>query len=574
MGREIEMSAEELLRTVSDKDVRAFLLGILREDDHYATLFCNTYGPLDLETACQALDNEIHQEVWRHADRHGFIEYRNASDFGWSWTRALGTAADPLLERGEREAVVTLVLQALKSVWGVEMDDSDGIVENMLLDMRDYFERVLDQAGEAFESRFIEIVCDFLCSPPAKGLEREMFGYQQEAAEKFLFKRFGSDERHAGQLARYAKAQLQHAKADCEATLKKKGAKSWDIRHAESVVGSWMMRLLQARKIEGASVPELVEIAGDDVTNEGVCIMLQAEARAQGDERLARDLLERTKRAHLNKGDTYPLRVSERLAELLGEDDVEALRDELLYQMNFKEGFRELSRVPALWPRLRATYDAEEWELVRDAWAERLTGTWARLEALESDRRYDELMNEAEKAGIDGLRHFETTLSERYPERMLRAYLASRVSYPALTDRLWDQVKAACPREAWPELARELVSLMQDPGRRMERLAKEGMYEDLMAEVEKAGIKALPAYRAELAKRYPDRVLQMLADDLVSGDHLRSATRKAYAEFCDQVIALRDLPGGEEAAARVIEETKRRYPNRKALHDELERAQD
>lgn len=138
------------------------------------------------------------------------------------------------------------------------------------------------------------------------------------------------------------------------------------------------MRLLQARKIEGASVPELVEITGDDVTNEGVCIMLQAEARAQGDERLARDLLERTKRAHLNKGDTYPLRVSERLAELLGEDDVEALRDELLYQMNFKEGFRELSRVPALWPRLRATYDAEEWELVRDAWAERLTGTWAR----------------------------------------------------------------------------------------------------------------------------------------------------------------------------------------------------
>ena len=42
MGRKIEMSTERLLRAISDEDVCAFLLGILREDEHYAALLFNT----------------------------------------------------------------------------------------------------------------------------------------------------------------------------------------------------------------------------------------------------------------------------------------------------------------------------------------------------------------------------------------------------------------------------------------------------------------------------------------------------------------------------------------------------
>ena len=194
------MELAELVRQISSEEARSFLLGILEENEHYANVFRNTYGPFDMKAAQEALDQEIQQAVWRNSNR-GFIDYRHASQFGRDWNWALADAVIPLIERRKLDAVVALTLQAWRSVWAVEMDDSDGITSDMNYTVLDYWDEVLKLADFEAEKDLITAVCGFLTNPPSRDVEREAFSYQAYEAKEFLLKRFGNDARLADQLA-------------------------------------------------------------------------------------------------------------------------------------------------------------------------------------------------------------------------------------------------------------------------------------------------------------------------------------------------------------------------------------
>ena len=506
---------ERLVRSTRESDVREFLLEILRVDARLANVFVQRFGDVDAAEARHMLAKQISEAVYE-CGRGGFIDWRSASQFESAWNRIVGSSMDSLIEREACQVALEVSFEALESIQGLEIDDSDGFTSSAIGYVKEYWEQLVELGDEDFVRYMHERVRDFADSDGHDDVS-DAFDMEIEMAEDFLVEAFADLPEFAGPIKEMALEQMNLARAyrdraQSELTRLREqmgeplapieGIGYADpryqanndaymaearVRSQASAFGNWALVLLRAMRAEGASDEQMWDAAKDAVADEHVCMYFVQMALEAGDKDKALSILLECKRMCADLGDgRYPVVVSRQLADLLEERDVEGMRDELLYQLTYRKrrmASDDLVPVDSLWKRLRASFEPAEW-------------------------------------------------------------MEKRMS---------------------------LIDSLRNRAVRLNCLAAEGFYDMLMDEVEAAGLSTLEGHEGTLAERYPERVLAMHLKELKSNQTYPGNDRTAYRRFCERLAHVKKLPGGEAAVAQIVDEMRRTYPRRPALLDELSR---
>ena len=505
---------ERLVRSACESDVREFLLEILRVDERLANVFVQRFGDVDVAEARHMLSKQISEAVYE-CSGGGFIDWRSASQFESAWNRIVGSSMDSLIGRKAYEVALEVSFEALESIQGLEIDDSDDFTGSAIGHVKEYWERLVELGDEDFVRHMYERVREFADSD-GHGDYDDVFDMEVEMAEDFLVKAFADMPEFAGPIKEMALEQVNLAReyrdraqgelarlreqmgeplapiegiGHTDPRYKANGDARMAVARVRSQVaalGDWTLVLLRAMRAEGAFDEQLWDVAKDAVADDRVCMHFVQPAIEAGDKDRALGILLDCKRSCEGLGDgRYPVAVSQQLAGLLEGRDVEGMRDELLYQLSYRERrtFDGLVPVDTLWVRLRSSFEPTEWTEVR--------------------------MSLIDSVGNMAVRH-------------------------------------AC-------------------------LAAEGFYDTLMDEVEARGLFALGEHEGALAERYPKRVLAMHLKELKNNQTYPGNDRKAYQRFCGRLAHVKKLPGGEAAVAQIVDEMRRTYPRRPALLDELSR---
>jgi hypothetical protein len=142
----------------------------------------------------------------------------------------------------------------------------------------------------------------------------------------------------------------------------------------------------------------------------------------------------------------------------------------------------------------------------------------------------------------------------------------------------YDLLKQTVRPAEWPlvvqELIQDLAKTRNDwgpgPYYLPEIYAREGMWDKLLEMVRQERISLLEHYRKPLEERYPAEICA-LYEQAIYRNMVTSSSRKVYQEVCQYIIRMKKL-GQPERANQIIRELQAKYPKRRALMEELEKA--
>ena len=136
---------------------------------------------------------------------------------------------------------------------------------------------------------------------------------------------------------------------------------------------------------------------------------------------------------------------------------------------------------------------------------------------------------------------------------------------------IYREMKQNYKPEDW-EVQREIIfSKLPGYARRDALYYEDGLYDRLLTCcLEAQGLQLIRNYKAELAKRFPDEVLQKYVST-VEYMAQRTGSRSHYQELVGILRQIRTLPGGKEAVLKISARWRDLYRNRPAMMDELKK---
>ena len=158
-----------------------------------------------------------------------------------------------------------------------------------------------------------------------------------------------------------------------------------------------------------------------------------------------------------------------------------------------------------------------------------------------------------------------------------RAAYAEALKKHVFTFRQWnmeyvDQLKAVTPEGEWPPILERLFTDRNTRRLRQSLQLSEGMQEQLLQELE-----AIPEpyeilrLEADLRDLYPERVRDLMLK-CADADMRRASTRKGYENVVGFLKRINRFPEGKEKASALAKAWRLRYPRRKAMMEELDKA--
>ena len=553
----------------------------------------------EIERAKRDITFAIEEAFYDASDDGYYVGWHDTLGFESAYLDATEEVFDSLVDAGSYDAALAAGIEALRCVERLEVDDSFGFLDSAITSTVELFRRLARVKNDAFTGRLVDALATFLETPPERDSARETFELQETDVAEFLFGRFGRRRAHARRLEALCRGRVEEARGsrDChaeelvrvEAELEELGrgrqtqkaekqrssleAQRRSLRSriasAEYDLETWMPRLLCARRLEGATLEELLDEAAGDVALDPVALYFAELAVKRHDTKRAIAHLEAARDYHGARGH-HRRDVHHRLAELYGTDDIDAMRGELMWLIADARG-KHADEAPELWLRLRDSY-GEEWEQVRDRLLTSLE-TDTMLACIRAEDRWDDLMDAVER--LDEVPHrYERELQQRYPERVLRHALLhprNALDLEGKVRTLWDKTRSSVTEDEWAKVWPGLVEAMGRAEMRMAYLAREGAWEALMDEAEKAGVRSLDLYRDQLLEHCPDRLVAAYAADLRERAKLKRSSRQLYRDFVDRARMVRDLPGGQEVVEPLVLGMRERYQSRPALLEELDR---
>lgn len=554
----------------------------------------------EIERAKASITFAIEEAFYDASDDGDNVGWHYTLGFESDYLDATKEVFDDLVDAGRYDAALAAGIEALRCVERLDVDDSFGFLDSAVSGTIDLFKKLARLGDDAFAVRLVDALATFLETPPESASARETFELQETDVAEFLFGRFGRRRAHAQRLEILARKRVEEARLkrdeheeqlirveheledvirsrQTNAVQKRRSSLEAERRHnqfyidgAEYDLEIWMPRLLAARRFEGATLEELFDEAAGDRALDAVALYLADIALKGHDTKLAIAYLETAEDYHGARGH-HARDVRRKLADLYEPSDIDAMRRELLWLVNDAQRKHDVE-IPELWLRLKESYDAGEWAQARDFMLASLETDQA-LACIHTEDHMNDLMAAVEK--LDEIpRRYERELQELYPDRVIRHYLLhpqNNYDLELKVRTLWDKARAAHTDEEWADIWPGLVGSMGRTDMRMAYLAREGAWELLMDEAEQAGVRSLDLYRDQLLGHCPDRVLQAYATDLHERAKLKRSGRQYYQELVERARLVRSLPGGPEIVEGVFAGLRRRYPNRPALLEELDR---
>lgn len=493
--------------------MRAFLLEILSVDERLANVFMQRFGDVDAKEACRMLADQIREAVYE-CSRGGFIDWRSAMQFERAWNRIVGSSLDALIERGAYGIALEVSFEALASIQDLDIDDSDGFTGDAVANVREYWQKLLELGDNEFTLHMYDRIRSFADYDELAD-DYDVLDMEVEMAEDFLVDSFADMPEFAGPTKEVALEQI--------ALVRVVGDQAQD-------------ELRQLRE----------QLCDPHAPIEGI---------AYGDPRY-----------RLNNDAQFAVRRIQNHVTELGTWTLVLLRA----------------------MRAEGASESQLWDAAKEAIAsEDVCMFFVRpaLEAGDKDAALKVLLackRACEELG-DG--QYPTGVSQQLADLLegrdipaMREELlyqmrrqGSRTAFERglPTESLWERLRASYDAATWANVRMDILDSLGDGSVRRDCLAAEGLYNMLMDEAEAAGLFALGKHEAALAERHPERVLTLHLRELEDNPRYPGSNRKGYQQFCQRLVHIKALPGGEAAVQKIVEQTRLKYPRRPALLDEL-----
>ena len=460
--------AGELVLSLAEKDLRAFLAALVAEDERVRHRLVSQYGTPDVERTIGNLNSTVDRLIDQHG-RYGFIEYHRIPDFEDAMDDALHEAVDPLMQRGALTEAFEVSYAFLLKLLDIEPDEEYGFSESLTENCTDLWEKILGLASQAPGGAAVRAaVCDQLCSLasacPAGG-NPDVYGELWYTVLGFLEEQFSEDDENVGALLDLADDMLA---VGCG--CKNGGAPGGSISYSSPArhQDMWVEFRLRVMEAQGESAASRFAFAEPYLGYRSIRESFVQEAMSEGDLGRAIALLEEARRP--SDGTGRPREFAKELVGLYeetGKLDLARAEVRTLVAGNGPDGS------DTYWfKKLKALTPAEEWPALRDELLAGMADARRRRSWLASEGLYDELMTSIENEGkgkgwgiwpavdrLEEARRFRGELGKLFPERLAviyREYIndflddcgSSRETYQKVADLLTEMKQLGFGKEA------------------------------------------------------------------------------------------------------------------------------
>lgn len=194
--------------------------------------------------------------------------------------------------------------------------------------------------------------------------------------------------------------------------------------------------------------------------------------------------------------------------------------------------------------------------------------------------------NEAEKLITESIKMDQNLLEcqEKYSRQLAEIYwkqgkksdyqrqlIEYFLNYHQDSVELWRKIRTTFSEEKWEKEREKILQEIHLPYCRYQIMAEEKMFLSLIEELKKEKIlEFLDQYERVLKRKFPEEMLRLYADCLVCTIS-KIKGREKYREIAAHLEKMKNYPGGSKIVDQITADWKKRYRNRKALIEELEK---
>lgn len=156
---------------------------------------------------------------------------------------------------------------------------------------------------------------------------------------------------------------------------------------------------------------------------------------------------------------------------------------------------------------------------------------------------------------------------KEYCEKMIEYFLV----YHQDSKELWRKIRSTFDAKEWIIVREEILEKVQMPYFRRQILVEEKMFLPLIQELgNEKHLDSIDQYEQILRRKFPGEMLKLYADCLV---HMVPSARgrEKYKKMREHLEKMKKYPGGAEVVDQIVADWKKRYKQKRALMEELEK---
>ena len=428
-----EKELEELIEKLSERELRAFVKKLARQDGGIRSMLLTRYAVEIDEKQMNRLKQGVDRLVWEYSDGNGFIDYRNAWDFTYAMECYLGDKVDVLIERGCWRQAFELTNYVFQIIGNIDMDDSDGGICQVANACYERWEEILKNCSEDVRSEMFawftsHLSCDYVMD------------YLEEYIEDFLMREFRDREMLEKKLEYLDEMiERQTASADCGST--------WSARYGFE---NNIIKRLEIMKQLDYPEEEIREYRRNHWRFSAVRELEIQEDIERGELDEAVRILQESK--ELDSG--YPglvARYSEQLISIYEiQSDEKAYKEELLYYV-LECPQHDLAHIR----KVKAVCTDTEWEQRREQILQSRNSYSVLYPFMESEGMYERMLECLKKEDfIFNVDKYEKVMKEKFPEQVRDMY----ISY------VHKEAERVSDRKRYRELMQYLKKIRRYPG--------------------------------------------------------------------------------------------------------------
>lgn len=426
-----------LVEKIPDNQLRPLLTELVSSDEKLYRALLLRYGETTLDECMKTLKKELASIGDQYADRHGYIDYRDAADFECDMADFIGRQTQTLLGRGEPLLALRAGMDALREYASYEVEEGCAYID-------DAMDAMLTDILCACEEDAVSEIYDLLLKCAGSGSEHWKV---REFAEQAIFSRFSGDTFDRKRLEL-----VDRQIAALENSSKQEYSSEYEMKRLLTRRFDLMQQLSRPKEELDAFLERYTNYS--DIRKLRIQQMLD---HGKTDEAIR--LLEEGKSADRDKRGLVA-EYSEWLMDLY---ERQGQREKLIKELEYHV-FVLSSGGMGMLDRLKKVCTPAQWIEYRERYLSRRN--YHKLELMESEGLWERLMKAVVAAGrLSVLDCYETALKNRYSDEMLEAYAYI----------LMKEAAAASNRKRYQELTHYLKKLRSYAGgtERAARLAKD-----------------------------------------------------------------------------------------------------
>lgn len=394
---------KDLVENLSEAQVKTFLIKLAREDAGIENLILTTFANTINKKQMSALKQQVRAIAKRYGGKHGFIEYRQVSDYSYDITRFMDDYVQTLIDNDHLSEAFELICYIFVMVCEVDLDDSLGTTGAIGHLCYEYFLAVLDDADEQLKKQMFE------------WFSRERSGnlldyMRDEFIHEFWVNQFKEQP--------FASKKLAVLDAEINAlTNNSESVENWSVNYRYKKCILERLRIMddlemtsEQKLLYRQQFRHLPEIRQMEI----------AEYLAIGDDKNAIKLLVESKEIDANSAG-YASDHSEKLLEIYSRIGmVDSYKTELItYTFEHSRGDIDTIR------KLKEICDTDEWLAFREKLLEKFQGD-TKYKILNEDQLYKRLFDEIcsnTSYHISTLNTYEAVLKPHFSNEMLEIYV-------------------------------------------------------------------------------------------------------------------------------------------------------